>query len=124
MQIFGRAAYKQVNINSAEEQLPEKFRTARSRIMYIEGKSTGLEGEARIGRVFFSKSGKTIYYKDLKFQSLNGSGFKANYFETESGDHFWISGPRKDRNDRLYEGRRDVKIDDDALLDYQELLNT
>ena len=34
----------------------------RSRIMYIEDKSCGLSGPARIGRVTFSKSGKTIYY--------------------------------------------------------------
>jgi len=34
----------------------------RSRIMYIEDKSCGLSGPARIGRVTFSKSRKTIYY--------------------------------------------------------------
>ncbi|MEM6696417.1 MAG: 1-deoxy-D-xylulose-5-phosphate synthase, partial [Pseudomonadota bacterium] len=72
--------------------------------MYIESKADGLEGPAVIGRVYFSKSGKTLYYKGLKFQSLKGAGFKANYFETESGDHYWISGPRKDQNDRLYGG--------------------
>ena len=82
--------------------------------MYIEDKSEGLEGNARIGRVYFSKTGKALYCRDLKFKSLSGSGFKANYFEVESGDHYWISGPRKDQNDRLYCGSQGVEIDVDV----------
>ncbi len=91
--------------------------------MYIEDKSSGLEGPARIGRVFFSKSRKTIYYNGQRFQSLSGTGYKANYFDTETGDHYWLSGPRKDRNDRLYGGQRGVEIDDDVRLAYLELIN-
>jgi len=34
----------------------------RSRIMYIENKSGDLNGKGRIGRVAYSKTGKTIYY--------------------------------------------------------------
>ena len=93
----------------------------KSRIMYIENKSQGLEGEARIGRVYFSKSGKTLYYRGMRFQSLKGAGFKANYFELESGDEYWISGPRKDRNDRLYGGNRGVQLDDDVREEYERL---
>ena len=63
-----------------EDDLPNEFRLSRSKIMYIEDKSEGLEGAARIGRVYFSKTGKTLYYRGMKFQSLKGSGFKANYF--------------------------------------------
>ena len=59
-----------------------------SRIMYIEDKSGGLVGPARIGRVTFSKSGKTIYYRGRSFQSLNGTGFKANYFAVDTGESF------------------------------------
>ena len=44
------------------------------------------------------------YYRGRRFLSLKGSGFKANYFEVESGDHYWISCPRKDKNDRSYGG--------------------
>jgi hypothetical protein len=104
------------------EALPADFRLSRSRLMYIEDKSLGLEGEARIGRVYFSKSGKTLYYRGQKFQSLKGSGYKANYYELESGNHFWISGPRKDRNDRLYGGSRGVEINDDVKAAYAEYL--
>lgn len=48
----------------------------KSRIMYIENKAEGLTGPARIGRVTFSKTGRTLYYKGRSFQSLKGEGFK------------------------------------------------
>ena len=105
-----------------EEELPKAFKLSRSRIMYIEDKSSGLEGSARIGRVYFSKTGKTLYYRGLRFKSLSGSGFKANYFEIESGDHYWISGPRKDQNDRLYGGNAGVEIDNDIRDEYLQLI--
>lgn len=109
---------------NADEELPSEYKLSRSKIMYIEDKSEGLEGSARIGRVYFSKSGKTLYYRGLKFQSLKGAGFKANYFDVESGDHYWISGPRKDKDDRLYGGNRGVKIDNDVYEEYQQYLST
>ena len=87
---------------------------AKTRIMYIEDKSEGLDGPARIGRVTFSKSGRSIHYRGRTFQSLDGSGYKANYFDVETGDHFWISGPRKDGADRLYGGSKPIEIDDDV----------
>jgi len=104
------------------DQLPAEFRLARSRIMYVESKAGGLEGPARIGRVYFSKTGKTLYYRGMKFRSLKGSGFKANYFELESGDHYWISGPRKDRDNRLYGGNRGVEVDADIREEYESNL--
>lgn len=87
--------------------------------MYIEDKSDDLEGNARIGRVYFSKSGKSLYYRGIMFQSLKGAGYKANYFEVDSGDHYWISGPHKDQNDRLYGGNIGVIIDDDVANEYK-----
>ena len=90
----------------------------KSRIMYIESKAEGLNGPARIGRVTFSKTGRTLYYRDRAFKSLEGKGHKANYFEVESGDHYWISGPRKDGGDRLYISSLPVEIDDDVSEEY------
>jgi hypothetical protein len=104
------------------EQLPAEFRVARSRIMYVESKAEGLEGAARIGRVYFSKTGKTLYYRGLRFRSLKGRGFKANYREVTSGHEFWISGPRRDRDDRLYGGSRGVVVDDDVRVEYEAYL--
>lgn len=86
------------------------------RIMYIERKSDGLSGPARIGRVSFSKSGKSLYYGGRRFGTLNGSGFKANYFDVETGEEYWISGCKKRGGDRLYGGV--VEIDDDVREEY------
>jgi len=86
--------------------------------MYIESKAGGLTGPARIGRVSFSKTGKTIYYNGKSFRSLKGSGFKANYFEVESSEEYWISGPHRDGRDQLYATNIPVEIDEDAREEY------
>jgi len=83
--------------------------------MYIEDKSEGLVGPARIGRVTFSKRGKTLHYGGQSFQTT--IGFKANYFCVETGAHYWISGPRKDGEDGLY-GYRPTPIDEDVRDEY------
>ncbi len=89
----------------------------KTRILYIESKGDdGISGPARIGRVTFSKSGRSIYYGGRMFQSLKGAGFKANYFESESGEHYWISGCKKDGTDHLYGGT--IEIDDDVREEY------
>ena len=85
--------------------------------MYIELK-TELNGPARIGRVTFSKTGRTLTYRGKSFQSLKGAGSKANYFDVESGEYYWISGPRKDGADRLYVSSVPVHIDDDVREEY------
>ena len=84
-------------------------------IMYIEEKP-GLAGHARVGRVTFSATRKTIYYAGRKLQSLKGAVYKANYHDVESGLHYWISKCKKDGNDTLYPGV--VEIDDDAREEY------
>lgn len=91
----------------------------KTRIMYIEDKSAGLNGPARIGRVTYSKTGQSIYYGARTFQRLGGQGFKANYFDAETGDQFWISGPRKDGQDRLHpSSSMPVEIDADVHDEY------
>jgi hypothetical protein len=85
--------------------------------MYIELKSE-LNGPARIGRVTFSKTGHTLTYGGKSFQSLKGAASKANYFDIESGEHYWISGPRKDGADRLYVSAVPVHIDNDIREEY------
>jgi hypothetical protein len=89
-----------------------------TRMMYVEDKSQGLNGPARIGRVTFNRTGKSLSFGGRTFQSLKG-GYKANYFDIATGDEFWISGPRKDGRDRLYEGSAVVvEIDDDVAEEY------
>ena len=47
-------------------------RGLKERIMYIENKSEGLSGDARIGRVTFSRTGKTLYYRGRSLATLRG----------------------------------------------------
>ena len=86
--------------------------------MYIENKSDGdgLTGTARIGRVTFSKSGKTIYYRGAELQSLKGYGYKSNFFDLKTGEHYWISGPKKNGQDTLYPDN--VEVDEDVRIEY------
>ena len=86
------------------------------RIMYIEDKSGGLRGPARIGRVRFSQTGKSLYYNGRRFETQGGKGFKSNYFDVETGAEFWISGCKKRGGDRLYGGV--VEIDEDVREEY------
>ncbi|HEY1256197.1 MAG TPA: hypothetical protein VGF01_15580 [Terracidiphilus sp.] len=89
------------------------------RIMYIECKGNfGLHGSARIGRVTFSRTGSTLHYAGKSFQSLKGSGFKSNYYDVVTGEHYWISGPRRDGTDRLYKSDWPVEIDEDVREEY------
>jgi hypothetical protein len=81
-------------------------------------KGNGLHGSARIGRVTFSRTGATLHYCGRSFQSLKGSGFKANYYCVETGEEYWISGPRRDGTDRLYKSDWPVEIDEDVREEY------
>jgi hypothetical protein len=84
--------------------------------MYIERKAESLNGAARIGRVTFSKTGLSLYYKTQTFSRF--SGFKANYFDTKTHDEYWISGPRRDGKDRLYVSNIPIEIDEDVREEY------
>lgn len=83
--------------------------------MYIE-QGGGFAGAGRIGRVTFSKTGRTLYYAGRSFASLSGSGYKTTHLDEESKEQYWISGPRKDGQDTLYPGV--VEIDDDVREEY------
>ena len=89
------------------------------RIMYIEDKSKGLNGPARIGRVRLSKTGETLYYAGRTFAALRGSGLKANFRDVETAQPFWIAKARKGGDDRLYKGAGDPPvIDEDVAEQY------
>lgn len=103
---------------SAEDFMAPTRVRPNSRLMYMECKAGNLVGEARIGRVTFSRTGATLYYRGQRFQSLKGAGFKSNYFDVDSGADYWISGPKRNGEDRLYGGRSPIAIDEDAREEY------
>jgi len=83
--------------------------------MYIERKEESLNGPARIGRVTFSKTGATIYYGGKAYRKI--SGFKANYMD-KAFVEYWISGPKHDGKDRLYDSNIPILIDEDVRQEY------
>lgn len=88
------------------------------RIMYIERKSGKLTGDARIGRVSFNRTGKTIFYDGKVFRRIVGGGFKSNYVEEATGEDYWISGCKREGGDRMYGSQKPVPIDADVREEY------
>lgn len=71
-----------------------------------------------MGRVTFSRSGRSLYYQGKEFLRANAR-LKANYMEVETRDPYWISGPRRDGEDRLYvPSGLPVEIDEDVREEY------
>jgi hypothetical protein len=110
----------------------------KTRILYMEQKTGDNAGQARIGRVRYSRSGSTLYYKDKAFVKAAGQGIWGNYYgydrktfdewvnkPSASGfmpgylGEFWISGPKKDGQDRHpYEGQGPIEVDEDVAEEY------
>lgn len=90
------------------------------RIMYIELKTHpgghNDSGSARIGRVTFSKTARTIYYKGKQLQPGRPATC-GNHYDIETGDEYWISGCKKNGEDRLF-GSAPVEIDEDVREEY------
>ncbi|TFF36760.1 1-deoxy-D-xylulose-5-phosphate synthase [Mucilaginibacter psychrotolerans] len=89
---------------------------AKTRIMFIENKTESLNGDARIGKVTFSQTGRSVHYNRQTF--LKVKGYKYNHVDVESLEQYWISGCKKDGNDRLYGGTKPVHIDEDIREEY------
>jgi hypothetical protein len=90
-----------------------------SRIMYMELKSGhGDRGPARIGRIRFSRTGRTLYYQDKQFYPSGGQAIEGNYYDVATGEEYWISGPKKNGQDRHWAGSGPVEIDADVAEEY------
>jgi len=87
---------------STQSKTTDRPHGSRARIMYIERKAGALTGEARIGRVTFNRTGRTIFYREHLFHRIVGGGFKSNYYDEATGEDYWISGCKRRGGDRLY----------------------
>ena len=93
-------------------------------IRYIELKSGHSDnGPAWIGYVTSSKTGRTIYFNGrallkLKGQRRGDSG--GNYIDMETRESFWVSGPKKNGEDRHWAGAGKVLIEAAAVSEYLE----
>ena len=90
------------------------------RIMYIELKTHrgghDDSGPAWIGRVTFSDTGKTLYYRGRAFRRHRC--VCGNFRDIETDDDYWISGPKKNGQDQYSWAGGRVAIDEDAREEY------
>ena len=94
------------------------------RVMYVENKEGDIDGySARIGWVTFSKSGRSIYYKNLTLKAIKGGGIAGNYYCEETGNEFWVSGIKKRGSNAHWAESVSVHIDSDAAAEYEAILN-
>jgi hypothetical protein len=84
------------------------------RIMYIECKDGELDGPGRIGWVEVTRSTRSYRYGCKLLQKV--AGYKYNCVDAETGENYWVSGPKKNGEDKLYGGV--VHIDEDAREEY------
>lgn len=93
-----------------------------SLLRYIELKS-GFEdnGPAWIGRVTLSRSKTTVYFNGRALKRVKGGGISSNYRDIESGESFWISGIKKNGEDRHWAGSGRVLIEAVVVEEYLAL---
>ena len=95
--------------------------------MYVQLK-TGYDvdaGPSWIGWVRFTKSWRTAYFQGRTLRRVTGTAYAnqdANFYDTETDEGFWISGPKRDRTDGRYGHRRPV-VEEDARADYEAFLS-
>jgi len=82
--------------------------------MYSECKGGELDGPGRIGWVEVTRSTRSYRYNGKLLQKVNG--YKYNCVDAETGERYWVSGPKKNGEDKLYGGI--VHIDEDAREEY------
>lgn len=96
------------------------------RIMYVQLKS-GYDrdrGPAWIARVRFSASWRTAFVHGRTLRRTTGTacaGADANFYDVDTGDLFWLSGPKRDRTDGRYSSVQPL-VDDDVRGEYEAFL--
>jgi hypothetical protein len=90
-------------------------------LRYLELKSGHSDnGPAWIGRVQLSRSGRTVYFDGKAFKRGNGIG--ANHFDIVTGDEYWISGVKKNGQDRHWTGSGKITIEAAAVEEYLKIV--
>ena len=63
-----------------------------------------------------SRSGATLYFNDHAFQHCRGAA--GNYVDIETGEIYWISGVKKNGEDRHWAGHGKISIDRKVVPEY------
>ena len=88
-------------------------------IKYIELKSGYSDnGPAWIAKVEFSKSGKMVYFNNKAFRG-NGHG---GCCDLETGEIYWITGVKKNGQNRHWAGKGKIMLDKEIAQDYLKFI--
>lgn len=95
------------------------------RIMYLQLK-TGYDidrGPAWIARVQFTRTWRTAYVHGRTLKRVTGpkGGSDANFYDADTGERFWMSGPKRDQTDGRYTSER-PQVDEDVRDEYAAFL--
>ncbi len=91
------------------------------RVIYVQLK-TGHDsdrGPAWVSWVDFSRTWNTAYFNGHTLR--RAQGLDANFVDTDTGDEYWLSAPKRDRTDRRYTNVRPT-VTDDAKEPYEAFL--
>ena len=95
-------------------------------LRYIELKSGHADnGPAWIGYVTPSKTGRTLYFNGrglMKHKGQRRGESGGNYVDMETGESFWVSGVKKNGEDRHWAGSGKVLVEAAALSDYLKVI--
>ncbi|MFC7597521.1 hypothetical protein ACFQU3_19550 [Terrabacter sp. GCM10028922] len=97
------------------------------RVMYLQLK-TGYNtdrGPAWIARVRFTRSWRTAYVYGRTLARVTGTAranFDSNFCDVDTGETFWMCGPKRDRTDGRYTSRQPL-VDEDAREPYEAFLD-
>ncbi len=90
-------------------------------LRYIELKSgQNDKGPAWIARVKISRSGNTVYFNDKALK--RGGAVSGNHVDLETREEYWISGVKKDGNDRHWAGSGKTSIEESAVAEYLDIV--
>jgi len=91
-------------------------------LRYIELKSGHSDnGPAWIAYVERSKTGRTLYFNGRGLTRLKGlrrGASGGNYVDMETGESFWVSGIKKNGEDRHWAGSGKVLVEAAAVTEY------
>ena len=91
-----------------------------TRLMYIELKSGYSDnGPAWIGLVTFSRTKTTVYFNNKAYKKSRGTG--SNFYDIETREGYWISGVKKNGEDRHWAGNGKILIDKKVINDYLKI---
>jgi hypothetical protein len=95
-------------------------------LRYIELKSGHADnGPAWIGYVTTSKMGRTLYFNGRGLMKLKGQRrgeAGGNHIDMETGESVWVSGVKKNGEDRHWAGSGKVLIEAAAVADYLKVI--